>query len=139
MGAAPFLEDREGLADLAGILEVAEEQYGVGEVADVDRGLHGADEAVLGQGKDGGDALLAEVGEQFVELHGEELFMRHGVEEAVHAVQDEHAQVFVLDQPADPGDKFSRGEFRGVDLLDLQCAVVEKGLGSPFRVLGRVR
>src|SRR5580692_5897678 len=36
VGPAPFLEDRECLANLAGVFEVAEEQDGVGEVADVD-------------------------------------------------------------------------------------------------------
>ena len=108
MRAAPLLDHRKRLANLARVFEVAEEQHGIGEIAHVDRRLHGADEAVLRQRENGSDALLAEIGKQFMKLHGKKLLMRHGIKKAVHAVHDHQPQILVFDQSADFCNKFPR-------------------------------
>src|ERR1700733_2967858 len=59
--AASLLNHRKRLADLSQIFEVAEEQYSIGEITHVNRGLHSADEAVLSQRENGSDPLLAEI------------------------------------------------------------------------------
>src|SRR3984957_10672053 len=93
--AASLLDHCKRLANLSRIFKVAEEQDRIGEIAHVDRGLHGADEAVLCQRQNGSDALLAEIGKQLVKLHGKKLLMRHGIEKAVHAVDHHYAQFLV--------------------------------------------
>src|SRR6185369_14941326 len=79
---APFLHDGDRLVNVSLVLEVAQEDDAVGEIADVDARLHGADESMLGEDEHRGDAMLAEVVEQLVKMQQEEALFGDGVEEA---------------------------------------------------------
>ncbi|MNN26879.1 hypothetical protein D3C81_1403990 [compost metagenome] len=61
MAAGTFLDDRNGPAHLAQGFEVTQQNDCVGQVGDVDRRLHVADQAVLGDRHEGRGALAIEV------------------------------------------------------------------------------
>src|SRR6476469_594752 len=86
--SAAFLHDRNGLVNATARFEVTQENDGVGEVADVDRALHRADEAVLREHEDRGHRILPEVAQQLVQMKEEKLLLRNGVEVAVETVDD---------------------------------------------------
>ena len=106
MWTTTLLHNGEGLAYLTGPLKISEEQNRVCQIADVDGGVHRrSDEAMLSQGEDSGDPLLAQIGKELVQLHCEELLVGHGIEQAVHAVDHQHAQIFRVYQLPHPGDE----------------------------------
>src|ERR1700744_4506891 len=105
MAAAALLHYGESLVDAAGPLEVAEEQDGVGEIADIDRCLRGSDESVLGHCDGSHGTLLAEVGEDLMQLHGQKLLIRHSFQEAVDAVDYDDTEVSGVDETADARDE----------------------------------
>src|SRR5579875_1293413 len=123
--AAALFDHRERLSNAAGALKVAEEKNGIGEITDIYRCLRDADEAMLRKRDERSDALLAQEGEQLMQLHGEELLVRHRVEETVDAVDDHDAQILLIDQAADPGDELARRQLSRIDLLNLQRAVLD--------------
>ena len=98
--AAALLHDRDRLADPSLRLEVAQQDHAVGEIADVDRRVHRADQAVLREHEHRGHAVLPEVAEQLVQMQQEEPLLRHRVEIAVEAVDDQDAHLVVLDRLA---------------------------------------
>ena len=59
VGSAALLHDGDSLTNSPSALEIAEQQYRVGEIADIDRRVGRANEAVLSERKQRGDALLS--------------------------------------------------------------------------------
>ena len=113
---------------LAERLEVAQQDHGVGEVGDVDGGLHVADEPVLGDGQEGRGALPVQVLQQLVDVQDEELLLRHGGLVAVEAVDHDRLDLMPIDAGPHPVGELARRELRGVDLLDEQVAGGAQGL-----------
>src|SRR5512135_2169609 len=124
--AAPLLHDRDGLPHLAHGLEVAEKDDSVREVGYVDGRLHRPDEAVLGDQEERHDALVPEVGQEFMELGDEEPLLGHGIEVAVQAVDDYDSRppraVGPLDGRPDPVGELARRQLGRVDGLDADAA-----------------
>jgi hypothetical protein len=117
--AAALLHHRDRLPDLAARLEVAEQDHGVDEVARLDRRLHrAADEPGVRRHEQRRDAALAEVGEQLVELHGEEALLGHRVEVAVEAVDHDGCARLAPPPPSDRGDELAGRELGRIDRLD---------------------
>src|SRR5206468_13055686 len=99
-----------------------EQQNCDGQVTYIHRRIDvGADKAVLRQGQQSCDALLIEEPEQFVQLHGEELFAGHGIEQTVEAVDDQQLQILLIDHLSYLVHKLARREFGGIDLSEGQC------------------
>ena len=118
MLAAAHLHHRDRLANLAVELEVAQEDYRVGEVARVDRGVHlRAHQAVLRGDQHARHAALPEIGQHFVQLDDEELLVRHRVEIPVQAVDDHDPGVLHFHCAAHLVHEFARRKLGRVDLL----------------------
>ena len=93
---------------------------------------------MLGERHERGDSLLAEVGKELVELHGEELLMRHGVEEAVEAVDDDEAEALFVYLLADAGRRTRREESSAGSICWIFKGAVGKEMGGgPCRGRGR--
>src|SRR5665213_646621 len=118
--AAALLHHRQGAPDGARVFEVAQHDHRVAEVAHVQRRIHRADQAVLGQDLDGEDAELAEIAQQLMHLQDEEALVRHGVEVAVEAVDDDELGSVLLDALAHEGSELARRHLGRIYLLDAQ-------------------
>ena len=70
---------------------------------------------MLGQGHDGGHALLVQVGEQLMHLHGQKLFSRHRIHEPVHAVDHDDLNPR-FHQLAHGMHELAGRDFGGIDL-----------------------
>src|SRR6185437_8929247 len=121
VSSGALLHHRKRAADAPARLEEAQQQHRVGEVGEVDRGLHGADQAVLGEDHDGHHALLAEIAQQLVHLQGEVGLLRHGVLVAGERVQHDDAGAG-FDSVADHGRQFAGRELGGVHVLQAEQA-----------------
>src|SRR5215207_10020424 len=115
--ARPLLDHRGRAADLPTGLEEAQQQNGVTEVGQIQRGSHVAHHAGLGQDQDGHHALLIQVGEQLMHLQDHELLVRHGVQVSAQAVNHDHPSAPVLDGVAHLARELAGREISGVDLL----------------------
>src|SRR4029453_18170256 len=127
--AAALLQYRDRLTNHAAGLEVAQDDDRVGQVAGVDRRLHlHADQAVLRADQKRGDTGLAEERQQLVQLDDQELLVRHRVEIAVEAVDDDDPGVVLRDRPADVVNEFAGRQLRGVDLAHADPAGIDMRL-----------
>ena len=81
-------------------LEVAQQDDRVGEIGDVDRRLHVADQPVLRDGQEGRGALPVQILQQFVHVQDERLLLRHRGLIAVQAVDHDGARLVALDAAA---------------------------------------
>src|SRR5215471_9949030 len=114
--AAPLLDDGDRLSDRALVLEVAQDDDGVGEVADVEgRFRVRAEQPVLGERRDDGHPAHPQEGEELVKLCREEVLLRHGSVEPAQAVDDDQARVLLLDRATDLEDELAGGELGRVD------------------------
>src|ERR1051326_774845 len=81
MPAAALVQNRDGLADEASTLKIAKENHGICKIADIDRCAYlGADQAGLAHHQNGDDPFLRKKGQELMQLRGEELLFRHGIE-----------------------------------------------------------
>ena len=84
---------------------------------------------MLGDDEEGHDPLVAEVGEQFMELGDQEPLLGHRVQVAVQAVDDDHFRprlaVFSLDGRPDAVGELPRRQLGRVDRLDGDVARVD--------------
>src|ERR1700761_1889475 len=55
-----------------------------------------------------------------MKLHCKELLVRHGVEEPVHAVDDDKAKAVLIHHTADARNELSRREFCGINLVNFK-------------------
>ena len=67
-GAGTLLDHRDRAPDLAQRLEIAEQDNGVGQIGDVDRGLHLPHQAVLGDRQEGSELRESQLSERFIRL-----------------------------------------------------------------------
>ena len=91
MGAGALLDHRDRAPDAAERLEIAQQDDGVGQIGDVDRLLHVADQAVLRDGEEGRRALAVQVLQQLVHMQDQELLLGHRRLIAVEAVDHDGA------------------------------------------------
>src|SRR5476649_591414 len=119
--AAAFLEHGDGLLHCAVGFKVAQHDDVVGDVAGVDRGGHaGAYHALLDADDQRDDAALAQIGQQLVQVGGQEALVRHRVQVAVQAVDDDHAGA-----PFDGVDHRLR-ELAGASSAGSICCIVSR-------------
>ena len=126
--ARALLNDRDRATDPAQRLEIAQQDDGVGEIGDVDRRLHVADQPVLRDRQEGRGALAVQILQQFVHVQDQRLLLGHRRLIAVEAVDHDGPRAMLLDADAHPLGEFARGQFGGVDLLDHQLAAVDHRL-----------
>ena len=74
VGSASLFKDRDGFPEFSLCFEITKQEDRVGKIADIDRRVHAV---VLCEGEDGRDALLVQVGNQFMKLQDQKLFPRH--------------------------------------------------------------
>ena len=125
MHAAAILEHGNGLAHAPFRFEKAQQHDGVGDVGDIEVGRHRAHQPMLRIDEEGHHAPLAEIGEEFVHLEQQLLFLRHGGHIAVQAVDHDHADAAFLHLVPDARGKFAGRDFGRVDLLDRQAALID--------------
>ena len=101
MIAAAFFDYRDGLFHGAKRFEVAQDQDGVGEISEIDRGLHRTYEALLREHQDGDDAPLIQKREQLVQLEIEVTLLGHGVDVTVETVDYDEADLTDKEDPLD--------------------------------------
>ena len=109
-------------------LEVAQEHHRVGEIGDIHRRLHVADEAVLGDREEGRGALPVQVLEQLVHVQHERVLAGHGGLVAVEAVDHDRLDAVVLDATPHALGELAGRQLGGVDLLDEEPFGVHHGL-----------
>src|SRR3546814_2467244 len=90
-------------SDLASHFEIAQHHHGVAQIGDVQGRIHRANQAVLGEDKDGEYALLSQIAEQFMHLQDQEPLVGHRAEIAVEAVDHDDARAVLLHAGADIG------------------------------------
>ena len=120
------LHDGHRLAHLAVGLEVAQQQDGVREVAEVHRRRDLADDAVLGQHQQRDHPLLVQVGQQLVHLQHEVLLAGHALQVGVQAVDHDEARSVPLDRMADMVGELARRHLGRVDLAQGELAPDER-------------
>jgi hypothetical protein len=118
MVAAALLDHGQSATDAAIELKVTEHDHRIGEVTNIERGSHWSDQTVLGENQDRQDAELAEKAEQLVHLKDEETLVRHSVEIAVQAVNNDDSGTIVLDGASDQVGEFPGRQLCGINLLD---------------------
>src|SRR5271166_6702962 len=124
MTAATAFDGGDGLAYFAMSFEVAQEQDIVGEIADVDRALQrGANGTGLSQNHDREHAAISQIGQQFVQMHGQELLPGHRLKIAVQTVEKDETNVFALNMLLHVRNQFSgdisAGSMRSITILPL--------------------
>ena len=119
-----------------GGLEIAQQDDRVGEIGDVDRGLHVADQPVLGDGQEGRRALAVEELQQLVHVQDQLLLLGHRLLVAVEAVDHDGARAEAFDARPHPLREFAGAHLGGVDLLDQQIAAVLQRLEVDAEALG---
>ena len=87
----------------------------------------GPDQAVLGQEQDRDDPHLAQVAEKFVHLQDQETLVRHRVEVAVEAVDDDDARLVALDAGPHQMGELTGRHLGGINLLDAQRPGCDEG------------
>jgi hypothetical protein len=121
--AAALLEHRDRLAHVALVLVHAQHHDRVGQVAGVDRRTRRrADQVALRGHQEGGDAALVQVGQQLVQLPGQEARVGHRVQVAVEAVDHHHARAVALDRLAHLPGELPRRYLGRVDRADQRLA-----------------
>ena len=126
MFSAALLDDGERLPHFAGGFEIAEQQDGIGEIADIDRGIDiRAHEANLGYGHDCRNAPLAKEGQQLVQLHSEKVLAGHGIKKPVEAVNDQELQIVLFDQLPNFVYKLAGRELCGIDLAKQEFSGID--------------
>ena len=126
MHAGAFLDDRNGAPHLSRRFEVAQQDDRVGEIGDVDRRIHRADDAVLRDRHEGARAAPVEVLQQLMHMQDERVFLRHGRAIAVDAVDDDLGNAVRIDQLARAVCELARRDLRRVDLLDEEESILDE-------------
>ena len=122
MRAGALLDDRHRAPHRAQRLEIAQQDHGIGEIGDIDRRLHVADQSVLRHRHEGRRALPVQILQQFVHVQDQRIFLGHRRLIAVEAVDHHGLDLVLVDPPADAMGELARRQFGGVDLLDEQLA-----------------
>ena len=120
--AGALLDDRHRAPHRAERLEIAQQHHGVGEIGDVDRRLHVADQAMLRHRHEGRRTPAVEILQQFVHMQDQRILFGHRRLIAVEAVDHHGLDVVLVDPLADPMGEFAGRQLRGVDLLDEKIA-----------------
>ena len=89
MRSGALLDDGNGAAHSPQRFEIAQQDDSVGQIGDVDRGLHVAHQPVLRDRQEGRGALPVQILQQFMHMQNERVFLRHGGLIAVQAVDDD--------------------------------------------------
>src|SRR5689334_452026 len=97
MEPSSLFDDGDGPANLAGCLEIAQQDYSVSKVGDVDGRFHVSHEAVLRNGEKGRGTLPIEILQQFVNMKDEGVFLGHGRLVAVKTINDDRLGIRRLD------------------------------------------
>src|SRR4029077_13738659 len=98
-------------------LEVSKQKNGVCQIADIDRSVNvRSDESVLGNCHQCRNSLLAQIRQQFVQLHCQKLLSRHCIQEAIQAVDDKQLQILLFNQVTNLVDELTGRKFRGIYL-----------------------
>ena len=128
MAAGAFLDHRNRPAHLAHGFEVAQQNHRVCQIRDVHRGLHIADQSMLGDGHEGRGALTVEVQQQLVHVQDQGVLFGHGRLVAIDAVDDHGLDVALVDAATNPVGELAGGQFSGIHLFDQQIAAVLQSL-----------
>ena len=125
MRADALLQDRDRFPNFPLRLKKPQQQHGVAEIAEVDRRFHDADHAMLGHDQDRQNALLVQVGEQLVYLEREKAFLRHRLQIAVEAVDDDDGGVSLDDASTDERSELAGRHLCRIDLMQYDIAGLE--------------
>src|ERR1700730_9724783 len=117
MSADALFKDGDRLANFPLSLEKPQQQHGVAEVAEVDGGLHDANKAMLCHNQDRQNPLLVQIGEQLVYLERQKAFLRHGLQIAVKAVDNDDGGVPLGDASADKRCELAGRHLCGINLM----------------------
>src|SRR5215207_8416692 len=123
--AGPLLDHRRSTSDLSTGFKEAQQQNGVAEVGQIQRGRHVAHHAGLRQDQDGDHALLVQVGDQLMHLQDHELLVGHGVQVSAQAVDHDHPSAPVLDRVPHFAGELTGREIGRVDLLQAEPALLD--------------
>ena len=98
-------------------LEIAQHDHRIAQIADVEWRIHRADQPMLSKDQDRQNALLPEIGQEFVHLQDEKSLVRHRAQIAVQAVDDDDAGVVDFDALPHICGEFARRQLGWVNLL----------------------
>src|SRR5688572_12160353 len=126
--AATLLHDREGLTGFAARFEVANQHYGVGQIGRINRRGHlRANESGVSADEDRRDVPLTQIGQQLVELHGQEPLLRDRVEVSVQTVDHDQLDLVAFDGLANGVRQLTRRELRRIDLSEVDEPALSGG------------
>ena len=121
MFSRSLFDDGHSAPNFAAGLEIAQQNDRVGQIGDIDRRLHVADQPMLGHRQEGSGASPVHVLDQFVDVQDERIFLRHRGLIAVQAVDHDRARSAASTRRR-PVGKFAGGELGRVHLLDVEPA-----------------
>lgn len=108
MFSAAFLDYGKRLPHLAGRFEVSKQKDGVHQIADIDWRIDVCYyEPMLCDGHQRCNSFLAQVRQQFVELHCQALLARHCIQKAIQAVYNQQPQIVLFNQLANLIDELT--------------------------------